>query len=203
MPPKNPGQPKTGKELKLKIRSLAVLGLFLFLGAVFAGSKLDQRGARPSHPSSSSSSTPSSRQCAQDSDCLLTLRLDQCCSCSEVSSRQTFLNEKNLIEFKLGEDYSSRQTIACTGVACEPCLPSHGSLFCEEGQCRSGEKNSSVETEKVLCQDPRPEACTAECLQNPPYLCGSDGRSYCSACQACSRPEVEWYILRQGQCELF
>ena len=39
-----------------------------------------------------------------------------------------------------------------------------------------------------------------ECLTNPPYLCGSDGKSYCTVCQACSNPEVEWYISQDLPC---
>jgi len=59
-------------------------------------------------------------------------------------------------------------------------------------------KGSSIE--KVLCPDPRPEACTMECIANPPYICGSDGKSYCSTCQACSNPKIEWYITQETPC---
>jgi len=51
------------------------------------------------------------------------------------------------------------------------------------------------------CKDPRPEVCTMECIQNPPYICGSDSKSYCSVCQACSNPEVAWYEMRTTPCE--
>jgi len=54
--------------------------------------------------------------------------------------------------------------------------------------------------EKVFCKDPRPEVCTMECIQNPPYICGSDGKSYCSTCQACSNPKVEWYVIQDKPC---
>lgn len=55
--------------------------------------------------------------------------------------------------------------------------------------------------QKVFCQEPRPQACTMECIQNPPYICGPDGKSYCSICQACSNPEVEWYVTQDKPCE--
>jgi len=52
----------------------------------------------------------------------------------------------------------------------------------------------------VVCQEPRPEVCTMECIANPPYICGSDGKSYCTTCQACSNSEVEWYIIQEDHC---
>jgi len=55
--------------------------------------------------------------------------------------------------------------------------------------------------EKVFCQDPRPEVCTMECITNPPYICGSDGKSYCNVCGACADPEVEWYIVQDTPCK--
>ncbi|TSC54185.1 MAG: hypothetical protein LiPW16_113 [Microgenomates group bacterium LiPW_16] len=55
--------------------------------------------------------------------------------------------------------------------------------------------------EKVFCKEPRPEVCTMECIQNPPYICGSDGKSYCSTCQACSNSEVEWYVIQDELCK--
>jgi hypothetical protein len=53
---------------------------------------------------------------------------------------------------------------------------------------------------KVDCKNPRPEACTMECIQNPPYICGSDGKSYCTVCQACSNKDVVWYEMKASAC---
>ena len=54
---------------------------------------------------------------------------------------------------------------------------------------------------KVFCPTKRPEVCTMECIQNPPYICGSDGKSYCSTCQACSNKDVAWYTMQATPCE--
>lgn len=54
--------------------------------------------------------------------------------------------------------------------------------------------------ERVYCNDPRPEVCTMECIQNPPYICGSDGRSHCSICQACSDRNIAWYEIKTSPC---
>lgn len=56
------------------------------------------------------------------------------------------------------------------------------------------------EENKINCTTPRPEVCTEECIENPPYICGSDGKSYCTTCQACSNADVEWYIIQDSPC---
>jgi len=53
--------------------------------------------------------------------------------------------------------------------------------------------------EKTECKT-RPQACTMECLKNPPYICGSDGKSYCSTCIACANQNVEWYQIQTQAC---
>ncbi|MBU0576607.1 hypothetical protein KJ707_01655 [Patescibacteria group bacterium] len=60
---------------------------------------------------------------------------------------------------------------------------------------------NSTEKERVDCKDPRPEVCTFECTYPPPHLCGSDSKSYCTVCQACSNPEVAWYEMSDNPCE--
>jgi len=60
--------------------------------------------------------------------------------------------------------------------------------------------NHEGAAEKVFCKEPRPRVCTMECLAGPPYICGSDGKSHCTACQACSDKGVEWYVLQDKPC---
>ena len=56
------------------------------------------------------------------------------------------------------------------------------------------------EENKINCASPRPEVCTEECIANPPYICGSDGESYCTTCQACANINVEWYEMKNISC---
>lgn len=51
------------------------------------------------------------------------------------------------------------------------------------------------------CPTPRPDVCTEECVAPPPFICGSDGNSYCSVCQACSNKDVVWYEEKESACE--
>lgn len=57
------------------------------------------------------------------------------------------------------------------------------------------------EEEKVECPEQRPEVCTEECLVGPPYICGSDKKSYCTTCKACSNEEVDFYTIQYEKCE--
>ena len=54
---------------------------------------------------------------------------------------------------------------------------------------------------KTDCPINRPRMCTFECTYPPPYLCGSDGKSYCTVCQACSNKNVSWYEMKTSPCE--
>lgn len=62
-----------------------------------------------------------------------------------------------------------------------------------------GSQTGGTQT-KTNCVSPRPEACTLECIANPPYICGSDGKNYCSTCQACSNKDVAWYEITNSPC---
>jgi len=75
------------------------------------------------------------------------------------------------------------------------------SFECTEEYQNWAKTNCSGWEERVYCQDPRPEVCTMECLENPPYICGSDGKSHCSICQACSNENVVWYEIKTSPCE--
>lgn len=57
-----------------------------------------------------------------------------------------------------------------------------------------------VKGQSVDCSQPRPEFCTEECIANPPYICGDNGKSYCSVCSACSDTKVASYTYQDTQC---
>lgn len=60
------------------------------------------------------------------------------------------------------------------------------------------EQESSAD--RFACPLPKPEVCTMECIVNPPFICGSNGKSYCNNCIACSDPEVDWYVVQTEPC---
>jgi len=75
----------------------------------------------------------------------------------------------------------------------------NGSILPPNQATDTGKKE--VVSEKVYCKSARPEVCTLECLTGPPFICGSDGKSKCSPCQACSDPQIDWYVLQSTPCQ--
>ncbi|OGY16823.1 MAG: hypothetical protein A2785_03595 [Candidatus Chisholmbacteria bacterium RIFCSPHIGHO2_01_FULL_49_18] len=73
----------------------------------------------------------------------------------------------------------------------------------ESGQkpaTQSGKQEEGNQGNRVYCKLQRPQICTQECIASPPYICGSDGKNHCSACQACADPQVEWYMIEDQPC---
>jgi len=62
------------------------------------------------------------------------------------------------------------------------------------------EENQETSEEEILCDEPRPEVCTMECISPPPYICGSNGKFYCNKCAACADWKVDWYIIQNEPC---
>lgn len=67
-------------------------------------------------------------------------------------------------------------------------------------RCTGAKFVTPSESQKVFCQEPRPEVCTMECVAQPPYVCGSDGKFYCNKCSVCANPKVEWYVVQDNPC---
>ncbi|MBU0576490.1 hypothetical protein KJ654_02410 [Patescibacteria group bacterium] len=115
-------------------------------------------------------------------DEVLAIQINTCCSCpTKVFS--ALIGTDGWVVYEKGKNYSRLLPEECDRVDCQPCPP------LEE-----------AEQTQIDCKNPRPQVCTMECIQNPPYICGSDGASYCSTCGACGNPEVQWYSLQSTPC---
>jgi len=106
-----------------------------------------------------------------------------CCHCPTKVLR-SLIGTGGWVIYERGKNYSEYLPEECAEIICQPCPPLE-----EEDQT------------KINCKDPRPEVCTMECILNPPYICGSDGKSYCTVCQACSNKDVAWYEMKASACE--
>mgnify|MGYP001614368891 FL=1 len=109
------------------------------------------------------------------------IQVNTCCSCPTKIDK-SLIGTDGWVVYEKGKNYS--QLLPECDLLCQPCPPLE-----EENQ------------NKINCKDPRPEVCTMECIENPPYICGSDGKSYCTVCQACSNKNVAWYEMKNSPCE--
>ena len=114
---------------------------------------------------------------------VLGIQINVCCSCPTKIPR-SLIGTDGWVIYEKGKDYAEYLPKECGLVVCQPCPP------LEE------------ENQRIECQDPRPEVCTMECVETPPYICGSDGKSYCTVCQACSNSTVKWYVLQNEPCSV-
>jgi len=114
---------------------------------------------------------------------ILALQITTCCSCPAKIPR-SLIGTDGWVIYEKGKDYSDLLPAICKtpniGV-CAPCPPLE-------------EDNQG----KIDCTNPRPEVCTLECTDN---ICGSDGKRYCSPCQACSNAKVNWYEIKTSVCK--
>jgi len=124
--------------------------------------------------------SPSPTPTAEDK--VLGIQISTCCSCPTKIPR-SLIGTDGWVIYERGKNYAEFLPEECDRVDCQPCPPLE-------------EENQS----KTDCKNPRPEVCTMECIQNPPYICGSDGKSYCTTCQACSNKDVAWYSMQATPC---
>jgi hypothetical protein len=87
-----------------------------------------------------------------------------------------------------------------TPIKSQPIATSSSQNKKEQTSTESAILNRELDKNRIYCKLPRPQVCTQECVIGPPYICGSDGKTHCTVCQACANPEVEWYILQEEPC---
>lgn len=75
------------------------------------------------------------KQCKLNSDCVLGVRLDMCCDCPKVYTKEQIEADKNSVIYQLGKDYSELISVDCKNVICEPCELISG-VECIRNQCQ-------------------------------------------------------------------
>lgn len=171
-----------------------------------------------------STNLPSPTPISND-DWVIGIQINTCCSCP-TSIDSSKIGTDGWVLYEKGKNYSGLLPEECKLVDCAPCpeipdediSPTQKCVERSSLDCANESELSYECTEKyqdwaknncpnwwgdeaVACKDPRPEECTLECIGNPPYICGSDGRDYCSTCGACSNKSVKWYVIRDTPCE--
>lgn len=154
------------------------------------------------------------------------IQINTCCSCPTIIDSSKIGTDAWVL-YEMGKNYSNQLPKMCETVDCAPCpeisneyasllykCVDKSSLNCVNEpelsyQCTEKYQNWAKQNcpnwwgdQAVTCKDPRPEECTLECIGHPPYICGSDGKDYCSTCGACANKSVKWYVIRDTPCEV-
>lgn len=101
-------------------------------------------------------SCPKTYTCQQDSDCVIGIRIDSCCSCPSAYPKSQLEDDKNIVIYEYGKDYSSLITSDedCRKLACEPCLsPSDADIKCVNNKCKMTQEISKCESIGGYCQN--------------------------------------------------
>lgn len=98
-------------------------------------------GAACGKSSSSALDTPnpSLDTCQADSDCVLAIRVDVCCSCPEVTTQARVRATEGVEIYMPGRNYGRLRPAICAQVGCSPCPPLPAGAICRSGQCRAPE----------------------------------------------------------------
>ncbi|GEM_PF-142686 len=97
---------------------IGVIFLIVFLGIFLAGCTKEK-----------------TYTCSKDSDCALGLRLDTCCSCPGVYSKEEIKANPNIVEYEYGKDYSGLKTFYCKNILCNCRLVNK--VECIKGKCQA------------------------------------------------------------------
>ncbi|NIT03468.1 hypothetical protein GTO10_00805 [Candidatus Saccharibacteria bacterium] len=77
--------------------------------------------------------------CEKNADCVLGIRLDQCCSCAQTFSKSEVEANVTITAFEEGKDYSAQKMLDCSAVVCEPCPTTPSGVVCISNRCQIGE----------------------------------------------------------------
>lgn len=88
-------------------------------------------------PGSASLDTPDPTldTCRVDSDCVLALRIDICCSCPEVTTLARVKATRGVEVYVPGRDYGSLRPEKCSLVDCPPCPSPPAGVTCKSEIC--------------------------------------------------------------------
>lgn len=75
--------------------------------------------------------------CSQDSDCILSIRIDKCCECAEYRSKDEVNSNPNIIKYKLGDNIGDKLPDKCAFVDCSPCPSPSKEVACVSGRCET------------------------------------------------------------------
>ena len=143
-------KPTEGKQWS-KIVLFSIFGLLLVGGLVLAGYKLE-RTSQEVEKKDSKLEQREVNQCNQDSDCVLAVRLDKCCSCPQAALRTEIVKDENLVEYEFGKDYSKEKKVDCQDVVCVPCV-FWNKAICEAGKCKAIFEKPEAEKKEIRISD--------------------------------------------------
>lgn len=75
------------------------------------------------------------KTCNQNIDCVLVIRLDECCSCPYVVTRKQLEKDKNLTVYIYGKNYNPEKKVDCQNTICAPCQFIN-EVMCLRSQCQ-------------------------------------------------------------------
>jgi len=77
--------------------------------------------------------------CEKDGDCILGIRLDECCSCAEAFSKSEVEANVTIAAFEADKEYSKEKVADCSSIVCDPCPPPPSGAVCVSNRCQMEE----------------------------------------------------------------
>lgn len=77
--------------------------------------------------------------CEKDEDCVLGIRLDECCSCAEAFSKGEVEANATIAAFEADRDYSEEKVADCSSVDCSLCPTPPTEAVCISDRCQMKE----------------------------------------------------------------